>query len=301
VSHKYKIINIGTNLLLLCHSIGERKHRVAWPQAIQESTSVDCVKGGTGVLRVRNDLVVRYSINNGYLDSGSISQPNLPEITLQIHAAGLQSVEQQVTNWMLHWLHKAQVGDPIRKTLIQLEHAFSAPKTLYPLPADYLLTLVHYNVLRAFVSNTLCLGLDPKRICFELMSPFTSSSPKTPRQLPPALHPTSLQQTRSHHPFIDIFPSSTARDNLLRAAEDSFDIDELWRDFFGTRFLRGNVGVKENLGMVVWGEPWSVQSWEVTEGCWRKWRWALMGCWELLEATNFWRKKRGEVALEIMI
>jgi hypothetical protein len=203
---------------------------------------------------------------------------------------------------MFHWLlHKSLIDDHILRILIYLELAFSAPNTLYPLPSDHLLTLVHYNVLRAFISNAICLGLDPNRICFELSSPFTSSEAKTIRTLPPALHPTSLQFTRPHHPFIDIFPSATVRNNVLSAAKDSFDENELWRDIFGTRFLVGNIGVKENMGMVVWGEPWRVESWEVTEGCWRKWNWMLKGCGKLLEATNFWRKQRGEDAFELAI
>jgi len=264
---------------------------------IKENTPGDGLKGVTGVLKVRNDLVVHYCISHGHLESESAPQPNLPVITLQSSTVGLLAVEQQITPWMLYWLlHKASIEDPIRETLIHMERTLSAPKALYPLPVDHMLTLIYYNVLRAFVSNALCLGLDPNRICFELSSPFTSSDPETPCLLPAALYPTSLQRGRSHHPFIDIFPSATARDNILAAAEDSFDEYELWQDVFGTRFLVGNVGMTENVGLVVWGEPWRVESWEITDGCWRKWRWVFMGCKALLEATNFWRRERGENA-----
>jgi hypothetical protein len=253
-------------------------------------------------LKARNDLIVRYFINDGYLDTTSTSQAKLSATTLHNQAAGLQAIQKQVAHWMLYWLlHKALIDDPSRGVLLQLEHASAAPKALFPLPADHLITLVHYNVLRAFVSNALCLGLDPDRICFDLPSPFSSSGTEAPRVLPPALLPTTLQRTRTHHPFIDIFPSARVRNNVLSAAEGSFKETELWLDVFGVGFLQGNVGVMENKGMVVWGEPWKVESWEVTEGCWRKWRWMLIGCKDLLMATNYWREKRGEAALEIAI
>ncbi|RDW95003.1 hypothetical protein BP5796_00766 [Coleophoma crateriformis] len=244
----------------------EHKSRATHPQATRGSAPVDGPKGVTGVLKVRNDSIVRYFISDRHLGSELNPQSSQLPMALQNPTAGLPAVEQQVAHWMLYWLHKAPIDDSNRGALIHLEYTLSAPETLCVLPADHLLTLVHYNVLRAFVSNALCLGLDPKRICFELSSPFTSSDHRTIRPPPPALYPTALQQTRAHHPFIDIFPSATARDNVLSAAGDSFDEDEMWRDLFGTRFLRGNVGVKENVGLVVWGDPWRVESWEGSLG-----------------------------------
>jgi hypothetical protein len=289
-------------ICLFCRCTGERKNCAAHPQAIRESAPIDARNGVVGVLKARDDLIVRYFIRNDHLDSKSISQSSLPATTLQNHTTGLRTIKQQVARWMLYWLlDKAPIDNPSREILLHLECALAAPKALYQLPADHLLTLVQYNVLRAFVSNALCLGLDPDRICSGLSSPFTSSDPETPRLLPPALYPTSLQRRRSHHPFIDIFPSAAVRNNVLSATEYSFDENEMWREIFGTQFLKGNVGVTENMGMVVWGEPWRVESWEITEGCWRKWRWMFTGCRELLEATNFWRKERGEAALEVTI
>lgn len=50
-------------------------------------------------------------------------------------------------------------------------------------------------------------------------------------------------------------------------------------------------------GVLVWGDPWEVGSWEVSEGFWRKWGWLLKGCEEMIEATNRWRIGRGEEVL----
>ncbi|KFY43982.1 hypothetical protein V495_03681 [Pseudogymnoascus sp. VKM F-4514 (FW-929)] len=276
----------------------ERKRRGEPPHILRVSTANEGLHGVRGVLKVRNDLAVRYSINDRSIHSLSSCQSKIVGTSPSNHTASSQTIEQQVAHWMLYWLsHRALIKDSTRNTLVHIERAFSTPKTLFPLPADHLLTLVHYNVLRAFIANALSLNLDPERMCFELPSPFTTSDSEIPRLIPPSLHPTPLQRTRSHHPFIDLFPCATVRHNVLAAAEDKFDDEDLFQDIFGTRFLKGNVGVTENVGMVVWGDPWRVESWEITEGCWKKWRWMFMGCTALLDATNSWRNMRDEAAL----
>lgn len=50
-------------------------------------------------------------------------------------------------------------------------------------------------------------------------------------------------------------------------------------------------------GLIVWGEPHTVDSWEATPGFLRKWAWAVVGCEELIESTNRWRAVRGEEPL----
>jgi hypothetical protein len=45
---------------------------------------------------------------------------------------------------------------------------------------------------------------------------------------------------------------------------------------------------------MVWDTPWSWEGWELSESFVDRWRWALEGCDEVLEATNPWREFRGE-------
>ena len=47
-------------------------------------------------------------------------------------------------------------------------------------------------------------------------------------------------------------------------------------------------------GLIVWGDPWILENWEITPGFVRKWAWAVEGCDDLIRATNKWRTSRGE-------
>lgn len=144
------------------------------------------------------------------------------------------STDHRVSLWMSHKLRtKLPLNGTAKRTLIDLEEGTSKPDQFCPLPADHLLTLVYYNVLRALVSNTYSLGLDPDLMCDELLSPFPSEHPtQSLFRLPPDLLPTSLQKSQIHHPCIDIFPSAAARDNLLSAGDGFDDIDP-WTDIIG--------------------------------------------------------------------
>ena len=55
----------------------------------------------------------------------------------------------------------------------------------------------------------------------------------------------------------------------------------------------------ESRGLLVWGEPWEVGSWEVSEGFVGRWGFLLRGCGEMVRATNGWREGRGEEALVV--
>ena len=57
----------------------------------------------------------------------------------------------------------------------------------------------------------------------------------------------------------------------------------------------------EMRGMLIWGEPWRIDGWEVTEGFLRKWGWLLKGCDEMIEASNRWRGLRGEEPLVVEV
>jgi len=116
------------------------------------------------------------------------------------------------------------------------------------------------------------------------------------RVLPEGLMPTRLQVIRRHHPWIDLLPSARLRDNVLQIVEEggTADEDELCEDVVGVGKLQASGG---GPGLILWGEPWEVGSWEVGMGFWRKWGSVLGDCWELVEATNRWREVRGEERL----
>lgn len=164
----------------------------------------------------------------------------------------------------------------------------------------HLTTVIHYNVFHGLARNATLMGLQNEWIIKGTTSPFNQQSP-APRQgdlaassWPENLRPTPLQRVIMHHPWIDLFPLPRMRDNFLRAlsrasGSDRVNEDGLCRDIV-------DVGAGEGVdkaALVVWGEPWDPRSWEATEMFLTKWGWILEGCTEVLEATNYWRKKRG--------
>lgn len=52
-------------------------------------------------------------------------------------------------------------------------------------------------------------------------------------------------------------------------------------------------------GMIVWGEPWDLKNWEVTEAFLKRWAWLFAGCGDVIRATNSWRLGRGERPLSL--
>ena len=162
-----------------------------------------------------------------------------------------------------------------------------SPKT------DHLLVLVKFNVFRAMMSNGSDLGYEPgKSMDDEALSPFSDPSKSAMAlPIPASLQPTKLQRQIVHHPWIDTIPIPGMRDNLLRAG-DSYDDAELCADLVGLYNVSNG-----RTGMIIWGEPWDHNSWEMTEDFIRRWGWTVRGCQQLLRATNYWRQRRGEKPL----
>ncbi|KAK9358876.1 hypothetical protein V1504DRAFT_257805 [Lipomyces starkeyi] len=133
-------------------------------------------------------------------------------------------------------------------------HALGSPT------ADHLLTLIHFNVFRAMVSNIFTLGLSLESMKDDnALSPFsTMNSGCRDTTLPSSLRPTRLQRTIPHHPWLDFFPTPMMRDNLLRAGDSSDDL-QLCIDIMG--FSNAPTG---KTGLIVWGEPWDPYSREVS-------------------------------------
>lgn len=79
----------------------------------------------------------------------------------------------------------------------------------------------------------------------------------------------------------------------------TFDEDDLWADVIGGLFDGFPASECEHRGLVAWSPPWDISGWEISEGFWRKWGWTLRGCKEALDATNKWRRERGETPLVV--
>jgi hypothetical protein len=109
------------------------------------------------------------------------------------------------------------------------------------------------------------------------------------------------------------FPSPRLRDNLI-VNESIIDVAELLHDVFGEsnnsnirspnkidhdvsitspREIDQDADV-ESRGLIIWGDPWDTESWEITQGFMRKWAWLLEGCEDLIEVSNRWRARRHE-------
>ena len=169
---------------------------------------------------------------------------------------------------------------------------------------DHLLTLTKFNVLRAVLGNLAALGLSIQTIEDKgdtALSPFNSTT-KTPMDhhhhdhhcerniLPASLQPTTTQRSVPHHPWLDCFPYPRMRDNLINAL-GGVDDCELCTDIMDP--ANGDVG------LMVWGDPWLPQSWEISEGFVQKWSWVIEGCSEILVYSNYWRDRRGLKGFEI--
>lgn len=160
--------------------------------------------------------------------------------------------------------------------------------------SDHLLTLTKVNVFRAFGQNMTLIGLSLDSLDDDAISPFnigtaSGESPVDDDTIPVNLRPTKLQKTIPHHPWLDFFPLPKMRDNLIQAG-DEWDDEELCHDIMGF----WNTASKGEAGLLVWGDPWDIRNWEVTEPFLKKWQWVVRGCPQLMDATNAWRTKRGE-------
>ncbi|KAK7421960.1 hypothetical protein QQX98_001955 [Neonectria punicea] len=115
------------------------------------------------------------------------------------------------------------------------------------------------------------------------------------RNLTPDLRPCDLQLTFAHHPYIDVLPFKSFRENLLKALVHDpplVDEDELCPDI-----LAGIVcwGSKHNtLGMGV-AVPWDVRCWEPSVWFLHKYR-HLVGGWDdgMWTSARRWHSMRGE-------
>ncbi|KAK9241846.1 hypothetical protein V1506DRAFT_556354 [Lipomyces tetrasporus] len=140
--------------------------------------------------------------------------------------------------------------------------------------------------------NFFTLGLTMECMHDEAVSPFSTMNPgRLDPSVPQSLRPTVLQLIIPHHPWLDMFPIPTRRDNLVRAG-DLFDDEQLCIDI-----MKYCGASPERTGLIVWGDPWDPYGWEVTEAFVKNWGWVIKGCHEIFKSTNYWRAQRVEEPL----
>ncbi|UKZ57514.1 hypothetical protein TrVGV298_011372 [Trichoderma virens] len=169
---------------------------------------------------------------------------------------------------------------------------------------DHLLCIMQFNVMRAFGTISSIIGLSPDNLIDECASsPFfsyTSPADNMPQfRLPQSLAPTALQRSIPHHPWFDILPFPQMRDNLLSLESGTSTVMEHHR-YDADSLCHWMVGLdtsQTESGLILWGDPWNLASWEVTAEFFYKWGWTLEGCVDLFKSTNYWRARRGEKPL----
>ncbi|EUC46541.1 hypothetical protein COCMIDRAFT_35894 [Bipolaris oryzae ATCC 44560] len=151
-----------------------------------------------------------------------------------------------------------------------------------------------------------------KRVCYQFdwlvcaaVSPFGCNGPIRDARsvtlllergtVPGNLVPTVVQLSIRHHPWLDLFPLPRMRDNLLLATNSYLSPEEEQEPF--DDIMDSGRGKHEWTGLVVWGEPWDPQNWEVSKPFLEKWYWLMIGCPEIIDSTNRWRRLRGEKPL----
>jgi hypothetical protein len=178
------------------------------------------------------------------------------------------------------------------------DHAYNSYAQGKPV-LEHLPLLVRYNVAISLATNAGFLGIATEFYDWEGISPMNKHGPSLgpafcdhSSDWPATLHPTQLQLSIKHHPWVDCFPWPRLRDNLLQAFEhpDLCDEDELCHDICDFNDQRESM-------LMVWGPPEDSQNWEVSDSFLRKWAWLLKDCGQVLVSTNYWRSRRGELVI----
>ena len=165
----------------------------------------------------------------------------------------------------------------------------------YSLPVDHLLNLVYYNVFRGLARNIRALNLDMQlMVSKDHPSPFITGQVDI-STLAPDFHPTLIQRTVPHHPCLDVFPDPVVRDNSIQHwANELLEMEGRLCMQIAGRHTWHEIDIPSRHGLVLWGEPDVVESWEVTEGFARDWPGLVKGAFRLQAATNAWRAQRDE-------
>lgn len=143
-------------------------------------------------------------------------------------------------------LNRGPFAEPMSSSNQEQMVSLRSSKSGVALPADHLLHLIQYNVLRgvhhakyilAGPSAFIIPGIEkdeirPGHVWFLGRSIFFATRPG----LPESLVPTSLQMDIIHSTWINFLPIPKMRDNLI-AKETSFDHAEFVRDLLGDKIV----------------------------------------------------------------
>lgn len=114
-------------------------------------------------------------------------------------------------------------------------------------------------------------------LCFDMFGGFDAKDDKEsyPRSRADTVLPSSLSSSPSSS---SLLPSRTRPSTTVPR-----------------QTFNANTDPNENKGLVIWGNPEYIGSWEVSEGFARKWGWMISrGCGDLLRATDSHRRARGD-------
>lgn len=204
-----------------------------------------------------------------------------------------------------------------------------------PPRADFLLSLVQFNVYRGLYDNKLTLsrsidsilpGHDP--VAFDTAFPGVFQI-ITKAETPSSLALTELQTRIIHAPWIDLIPFRHMRDILIQQ-QCHYDHIALLLDILGNvphleslssndvfpafqNNAKGYISDLKNLdqdedgmtssraGFIIWGDPSDEDNWEIMPGFLRKWSWIMKGSEYLIRSSNKWRAIRGEEPMEQLL
>ncbi|MCJ1444746.1 MAG: hypothetical protein MMC23_005248 [Stictis urceolatum] len=270
-------------------------------------------------------------LENSYYSS-SQSRSTSPEepdsLTTHDHGIARAAIEEQIaalqSYTLLHKPSKKPLTENSRQVLacfqyIQVRIVEAYRKNLWAISRDHLLTVIHFNVYRALLTNMEIMQIQPETVCAHEVPLVPNASVDAPR----CLVPSALQLTVPHPAWIDVLPHCTIRDNLIQRL-GTFNEDELCDDLVGEIFCHPGImdsrlppeiqewlGNKQRLrknedaltgnrqGMIVWTDPWEIESWEITPKFLSKWGWVVAGCEAIIRASNKWRASRNEAPLMV--
>ena len=274
-----------------------------------------------------------FHVSRWRIDQPATTQPVQPSSRI-LESSNSSSPEAPCNSSTTTTPQNALPGQEPENLMALVEHSDFSPQTSYPTPplcdefplsSDHLIQLIHQNVFTALMKNKYLLAKTTYLTHFNLHEPslvllpsrdfcdgLTVIHPLVDTPLPPSLHPTALQTSIPHASWLNIFPFPRFRDNLI-AHEPIFDAAELLYDLYG-HMGRGNGRFSDpknssiqnededdlhvgRRGLIVWGEPWDNESWEITPGFLGKWAWLLKGCEDLIAVSNRWRAMRNETPL----
>jgi hypothetical protein len=157
-------------------------------------------------------------------------------------------------------------------------------------------SLTRLNALDALLRNALVLKIPVEYLETDDHDSIFNSPCLSSQVLPTDLCPTTLQNTVTHHSWLDLFPIPGFRDNILQGISTG-ELDETQlSEELCCELL--NLDATSTANLVIWGEAWDASSWECSPEFFQRWGHLLKGCPQVLDATNHWRRKRGEMIIE---